>query len=247
MGATQSGWGKALKVALVVIGLSMAGYLGLMMLVVHAMQEPYPFLDVHNESGRPLLVERADAVSSPGAEGRGVLVWNTNGGWPAGNYECDQEQLVARDLLGAVVARRTGACRSDTWTITGERLSLAPRYQRESVPDEQVEVRLVLAPGGGEAPVTAWWRALPQTLDRAAATGRAVGVSVHGPFVENEDLTMYVRGPDAATLLDFARTQVLHPSPGRVYAFVGAPGEPAPQTGTPVFLDSSPEPTASTR
>ena len=56
MGATQTGWGKALKVALVVIGLSIAGYLGLMVLVLHAMQEPYPFLDVHNESGAAMSV-----------------------------------------------------------------------------------------------------------------------------------------------------------------------------------------------
>ena len=146
MEATQTGWGKALKVALVVIGLSIAGYLGLMVLVFHAMQEPYPFLDVHNESGRPLLIEQADAVPSPGAAGLGALAWRTKEGWPAGTYDCEHENLVARDLQGVVVARRTGACQSDTWTITGEGLSTAPRYQRGSAPADYVEARLVLTP-----------------------------------------------------------------------------------------------------
>ncbi|KRF38340.1 hypothetical protein ASG96_18020 [Terrabacter sp. Soil810] len=247
MGATQTGWGKALKVALVVIGLSIAGYLGLMVLVLHAMQEPYPFLDVHNESGRPLLIEQADAVSYRGTAELGVLAWRPQEGWPTGSYECEQEQLVARDLNGAVVARRAGACPSDSWTITAEDLSAAPRYQRASAPADHVEIRLVLDPYSSEAEVAAWWRALPRTLERAAAAGSATGVSVHGPFVEDRDLTLYVRGQDAATVLEFARTQVLRPSPGRVYAFVSAPGEPAPQTGTPVLLDATTTPSAPTR
>ena len=70
---------------------------------------------------------------------------------------------------------------------------------------------------------------------------------MHGPFVEGEDLTMYVRGPDAATVLEFARKQVLTPSPGKVYAYVTAPGQTAPQTSTPVVLDSTTTPGTPTR
>jgi hypothetical protein len=100
-------------------------------------------------------------------------------------------------------------------------------------------------PNQGEDPVVTWWRALPQTLERAAAVGRQAGVSVHGPFLESQELTMFVRGPDAATVLEFARTHVLRPSPGRVYAYVGAPGEPAPRigTGTAVPVDPATGPT----
>jgi len=72
-------------------------------------------------------------------------------------------------------------------------------------------------------------------------------MTVHGPFVEDQDLTMYVRGPSPATVLEFASTYVLHPSPGRVYGYVSAPGEPAPQTGTSVLLDSTTRPTARSR
>jgi hypothetical protein len=109
-----------------------------------------------------------------------------------------------------------------------------------------VEVRLRLDSSGAEDSVVAWWRALPQTLERAAEVGATVGVTVHGPFLENEDLTMYVRGPDAATVRDFARTQVLRPSPGRVYAYVGAPGQLAPRTGAEILV-STVAPSAHTR
>ncbi|WP_344257074.1 hypothetical protein [Terrabacter carboxydivorans] len=119
----------------------------------------------------------------------------------------------------------------------------APRYQREAVPPDQVEVRLVLYPYGKEEPAVRWWRELPQNLSRAAAVGPQAGVTVQGPFVESEQLTLYVRGPSDATVLEFARSQVLRPSPGRVYAFVSAPGQLAPQTGRAVLLDATTRPT----
>jgi hypothetical protein len=107
------------------------------------------------------------------------------------------------------------------------------------VTSDAVEVRLVLDPQQARDPVAAWWRALPQTLERAAGAERAAGVSVHGPFLEGQDLTLYLRGPDAATVLTFARTQLLRPAPLTVYAYVSAPGEPATQTGTPVVLTAA--------
>lgn len=248
MGLTRTAVGKALRVALVLVGVGVAGYLALMVWLFYSLQEPYPFLDVHNESGRPLLIERADFVPSPGAEVlSGVLAWRPKVGWYAGSYECDQTQLVARDLQGTVVARRTGACRSDTWTITGEGLSAAPRYQHEPVPSDLVEVRLLVGHYESEDPVVAWWRALPKTLERAGAAAPAAGVSVQGPFLESDQLVLYLRGRDAATVLEFSRTQVLRPSPGRVYAYVSAPGQPAPQTGTSQVLEPTAAPSASTR
>ncbi|GAA2039204.1 hypothetical protein GCM10009740_34810 [Terrabacter terrae] len=36
---------------------------------------------------------------------------------------------------------------------------------------------------------------------------------VLGPFVEDQDLTMYVRGPAAGTVPEFTRAHVLRPSP----------------------------------
>ena len=150
------------------IGVGVAGYLALMLLLFYSLQEPYPFLDVSNESGRPLLIEQAESVPSPGAHRLGVLTWRVKEGWPAGSDQCEQTPLVARDLHGTVVARRTGACRSDTWIITAEGLPPAPHYQREPVPSDLVEVRLVLDSYGTQSPVVAWWRALPQILERAA-------------------------------------------------------------------------------
>ena len=47
---------------------------------------------------------------------------------------------------------------------------------------------------------------------------------------------MYVRGPDAATVRDLAWTPQLRPSPGRVYAYVGAPGQLAPHTGAEILV-----------
>lgn len=247
MGRAQTVAGEVLRVALIVVGVGVTGYIALMVVLFYSLQEPYPFLDVRNESGRPLLVERADVVRSPGVEGSALLAWRTKEGWYGGGDGCEQQQLVARDLQGTVVARRTGACTSDTWTITGEGMSAAPRYQHEPAAPDDVEARLVLQSYGTEDSVTKWWRALPTTLERAAAEGREAGVSVHGPFVEGRDLTMYVRGADPATVLEFARTQVMRPSPGRVFAYVSAPGQPAPQTGTPVQLDATTAPTTGTR
>jgi hypothetical protein len=247
MGRIQTAVDQALRGALILIGVGVAGYIAVLVLLSFALQEPYPFLDVSNKSGRPLLIERADADISPGLKGLSVLAWRPKEGWYAGSHGCEQEQLVARDLQGTVVARRTGACRSDTWTITAEGLSAAPRYQREPVPTDHVEVRLVLDSYGTERPVVAWWRALPQTLERAKAGGPATGVAVHGPFLEDQDLTMYLRGPDATTVLDFARTHVLRPSPGRVYAYVSAPGQPAPRTGMAEILEPTAAPSAPTR
>ena len=246
MGLSQTAGDRALGVALIVIGVGVAGYLAMLVLLSFAMQEPYPFLNVANKSGRPLLIEQADVVSSPGWRSS-RLVWRSSGIWPAGKGSCEQDRLVARDLTGTVVARRTGACRSDTWTITTEGLSAAPRYPRLPVPPGHVEVRLVLDSSGTEDSVVAWWRALPQTLEGAAARGAAVGVTVHGPFLENEELAMYVRGPDAGTVRDFARTQVLRPSPGRVYAYASSPGQPAPQTGVAELLVPTVAPSARAR
>lgn len=244
MGGTKAVAGKALRVVLIVIGVGVAGYVGLMLLLFYGLREPYPYLDVSNETGRPLLIERADTLNAPGGAGWSSLVWGTKGYWQAsGSQQCDRDQLVARDLQGTVVARREGACSSDNWTITADGLPPAPRYQREPVPPDQVEARLVLGSYGTEKPVATWWRELPQNLSRAAAAGPQAGVAVHGPFVENDKLTLYVRGPSAATVLEFARTQVLHPSPGVVHAYVSAPGKPAPQTGTSVLLDPTTRPT----
>ena len=129
MGRSQNAVDQALRVALIVIGVGVAGYLAMLVLLSFAMQEPYPFLNVANKSGRPLLIEQADVVSSPGWRSS-RLVWGNSGIWPAaGKGACEQDRLVARDLTGTVVARRTGACRSDTWTITTEGLSEAPRYR----------------------------------------------------------------------------------------------------------------------
>lgn len=241
---TETGASKALHVALVVVTGAVAGYLALIVFIFSSsVQETYPFLDVRNESGRPLLIERDGLIRSQGAGERGVLTWRGNEGWNANSRGCEQEHLLARDVQGTVVARHTGACRSDTWTITGEGLSAAPRYQREPLPPDAVEVRLVLDPQQAREPVIEWWRALPHTLERAAAAGRATGVSVHGPFVEDRDLTMYLRGPDADTVLGFARTQVLRPTPVTVDAYVSAPGQPATRTATPVVLSATTPPT----
>src|SRR6478752_10780853 len=114
MGLSQTAVDRALGVALIVIGVGVAGYLAMLVLLSFAMQEPYPFLNVANKSGRPLLIEQADVVSSPGWRSS-RLVWGNSGNWPAaGKGACEQDRLVARDLTGTVVARRTGACRSDT-------------------------------------------------------------------------------------------------------------------------------------
>ena len=243
MRGTQAVAGKALRVALIVIGVGVVGYIALMGLLFYGLREPYPYLNVTNETGRPLLIERADASSSPGEVGRGSLVWPTKGYWPASSYQCDRDQLVARDLQGTVVARREGACSSDNWTITGDGLPPAPRYQRGPVPPDHVEVRLVLGSYGTEEPVVMWWRELPQILSRASAADLRAGMTVHGPFVENDQLTMYVQGPSVSTVLEFARAHVLRPSPGRVIAYVSAPGMPAPQTGASVLLDATTRPT----
>ena len=243
----QAAVDKALRVAVIVVGVAFAGYIASQALLFHALQEPYPFLDVQNESGRPLLIERADYVPSPGAADLSVLAWRAMSGWYAGSYACDQSQLVARDVQGSVVARRTGVCQGDTWTITSEGMSAAPRHQPGPAGTDLVEARLVLGTSDSSGPVVVWWRALPQTLQRAAAAGSAAGVSVHGPFLEGDDLTMYVRGPDAATVLEFARKQVLTPSPGRVYAYVTVPGRPAPPSSTPVVLEPTTVPATRTR
>jgi hypothetical protein len=68
-------------------------------------------------------------------------------------------------------------------------------------------------------------------------------MTVHGPFVEDDELTMYVQGPSVSTVLEFTRAHVMRPSPGRVIAYVSAPGLPAPQTGTAVLLDATTPPT----
>ncbi|WP_076264039.1 hypothetical protein [Intrasporangium flavum] len=244
---SQAAVDKALRVAVIVIGVAFAGYIALHVLLFHALQEPYPYLDVQNESGRPLLIERADFAPSPGGADLSVLAWHAMSGWPAGSYECDQSQLVARDVQGSVVARRTGVCQGDTWTITSEGMSAAPRYRPGPAGTDLVEARLVLVTSDSSGPVVVWWRALPQALQQAAATGSAAGVSVHGPFLEGDDLTLYVRGPDAATVLEFARTRVLTPSPGRVDAYITDPGRPAPTSPTPVVLESTTSPPARTR
>jgi hypothetical protein len=245
MSGTQAVSGKALRVALIIIGVGVVGYLALMGLLFYGLREPYPYLNVTNETGRPLLIERADTPSSPGAAGRASLVWTTKGSWPARSHQCDRDQLVARDLQGTVVARREGACSSDNWTITGDSLPPAPRYQRGRVPPDHVEVRLVLDSYGTEESVVMWWRELPQILSRASAADPRAGMTVHGPFVENDQLTMYVQGPSASTVLEFARAHVLRPSPGSVIAYVSAPGMPAPQKGAPVLLDATTRPTTS--
>lgn len=74
MGRTQAVVGKVLRVALVVGGVGVVGYLALLVLVFYALQEPYPYLNVTNETARPLLVERADTLGSPGATMLGLLV-----------------------------------------------------------------------------------------------------------------------------------------------------------------------------
>ena len=244
MGTTQTVGRKAPQVALIGAGVAIVGYVVLLVFVGLAMREPDRHMTVVNTSGRPLLIERA-AEPLPGATRQSVLVWR-RAGWEI-NRQCEQDRLVARDLQGAVVAGRDSACGSDTWTITEQGLPAAPRYQREPAPTDRIEVRLVLSNFEPTDPVVVWWRALPQTLEQAAAAGTAAGMSVHGPFLENDNLVLYLRGPDAATVLEFARTQVLRPSPGRVYAYVSAPGKPAPQTGTPVPLEPTTAPIAPTR
>ncbi|GAA2499449.1 hypothetical protein GCM10009858_42230 [Terrabacter carboxydivorans] len=114
MDRTQSFAGKALRVALIVLGAGVVGYVALMVLLFYGLREPYPYLHVTNETGRPLLIERADTPSSPGEAGWSSLVWGTKGYWQASSSDqCDRDQLVARDLLGTVVARREGACSSE--------------------------------------------------------------------------------------------------------------------------------------
>lgn len=246
MGRTQTALGKALRVALIMLGVGVAGYFALMVLVFYSMQEPGPHtLNVHNASGRPVLIEREDTQRLPGPAGYSysVVVWRNNASWPAGGDQCEQNRLVARDLQGTVVSRRVGDCKSDTWTISGQGLSAAPRYQREPVPPDHVEVRLEVVPDQPADPVVAWWRVLPQTLGRAEAAGRQAGVNVYGPFLEGQELTMYLRGPDAATVLKFARTHVLRPSPGRAYAYVGPSGQPVSEKATPVPLGDTTRPT----
>ncbi|TQM62511.1 hypothetical protein FBY41_2545 [Humibacillus xanthopallidus] len=104
MTGTQAVAGRALRVALIIIGVGVVGYIALMGLLFYGLREPYPYLNVTNETGRPLLIERADTPTSPGEVGRGSLVWPTEGYWPASSYQCDRDQLVARDLQGTVVA-----------------------------------------------------------------------------------------------------------------------------------------------
>ena len=106
MRGTQAVAGKALRVALIIIGVGIVGYLALMGLLFYGLREPYPYLNVTNETGRPLLIERADTPSAPSQAGRGSLVWGTKGVWQSsGTNQCDRDQLVARDLQGSVVAR----------------------------------------------------------------------------------------------------------------------------------------------
>lgn len=243
MGTTQTVGRKALQVALIGAGVAIVGYLLLLVFIGLAMQEPDLHMTVANNSGRPLLIERA-AEPLPGATRQSLLVWR-RAGWEI-NRQCEQDRLMARDLQGAVVASRDSACGSDTWTITEHGLPAAPRYQRDPAPTDRIEARLVVSNFEPTDPVAVWWRALPRALEQAAAAGTAAGMSVHGPFLESDNLVLYLR-PDAATVLEFARTHVLRPSPGRVYAYVSAPGKPAPQTGTPVPLDPTSAPIAPTR
>lgn len=244
MGTTQTVGRKVVQVALIGAGVAIVGYLVLLAFIGLAMQEPDIHMDVVNKSGRPLLIEQA-AEPLPGATRQSMLVWR-RAGWEI-NRQCEQDRLMARDLKGAVVASRDSACASDTWTITEQGLPAAPRYQREPAPTDRIEVRLVLSSFEPTDPVVVWWRALPRILEQAADAGTAAGMSVHGPFLENDKLVLYLRGPDAATVLEFARTQVLRPSPGRVHAYVSARGEPAPRTGTPVPLEPTTAPIAPTR
>lgn len=237
MGRPDTAVSRALDVALIGATVVVAGLVGLIAFTFFSsVGERYPFLDVHNKSGRPLLIERADLVRSPGVEGPSLLAWRTTEWWSADSHGCEEELLEARDAQGTVVARRTGACSSDTWSITGDGLPAAPRYTRERTPSNTVEVRLVLDPQQQKGSAIAWWRALPQTLELAATAGSAAGVSVHGPYLEDDELTMYLRGPGAASVLAFARSHVLRPAPLTASAYVSAPGEPAPQTATPVVL-----------
>lgn len=244
MGTTQTVGRKVVQVALIGAGVAIVGYLVLLAFIGLAMQEPDIHMDVVNKSGRPLLIEQA-AEPLPGATRQSMLVWR-RAGWEI-NRQCEQDRLMARDLKGAVVASRDSACASDTWTITEQGLPAAPRYQREPAPTDRIEVRLVLSSFEPTDPVVVWWRALPRILEQAADAGTVAGMSVHGPFLENDKLVLYLRGPDAATVLEFARTQVLRPSPGRVHAYVSAQGEPAPRTGTPVPLEPTTAPIAPTR
>ena len=141
---TQTAVDTALRVTVIVIGVAVAGYLAFSLLLLHALQEPYPFLNVQNESGRPLLIERPDVVPSPDASDLSVLAWRATSGLDTSSYECDKKQLVARDLHGTVVSRRTGVCEGDTWTITAEGMPAAPRHQPLPAGSDHVEARLVL-------------------------------------------------------------------------------------------------------
>lgn len=227
----------------ILVGALLSGVLYLILLTValYKMGEPGPReLTVKNESGRPLLIERTN-VPFPGAPEQSMLAWGTTG-WSTNPATCEQDHLVARDLHGVAVASRDGACESDTWTITGQGLAPAPRYQPPAVPADRVEVRLVVPDSWPEEPTVAWWRALPRNLERAAVAGAAEDVSVSGPYVERKDLALYLRGPDAKTTLDFARAHLMRPSLEGVEAFVSMPGQRAPRFGVP--LDPTATPTS---
>jgi hypothetical protein len=232
----------ALRVAVLLIAAGAVGCVVLALVAFHSLQEPYPYFDVHNESGRPLLIEQVDTAPAQATPGTSLLAWRTKEGWPASGHGCEDNQLVARDLDGSVLARHTGDCGSDSWTISAEGLPAAPRYQPEPLTPERVEVRAVLDPYQDRASMAAWWRELPQALRRATAAGDTARVGVDGPFVEGGDLVMYLRGPDAATVLQFFEAQGLGPLPGRVYAYVGAPGQPAPRTARPTVVTATTAP-----
>src|SRR4051812_47229231 len=103
MERTQTSLGMALRFALIMLGVGVAGYFALMVLIFYSMQEPGPHtLNVHNASGRPLLIEREDTQRLPGRDGYGysLLVWRNQGAWWAGGERCEQNRLVARDLQG---------------------------------------------------------------------------------------------------------------------------------------------------
>ncbi|WP_323099092.1 hypothetical protein [Intrasporangium sp. YIM S08009] len=244
MGTAQAAGWKALQVALVCAVVAAAGYVVLLTVVGFAMQEPDIMMTIKNNSGRPLLVERL-AEPRPGADRQSVLV-RRRGAWEI-NRQCEHDRLVARDLQGAVVASRDSACGSDTWIISGQGLQTAPRYQGAPASADRIEVRLFFPADLPDQTLTAWWRALPATLERASAAGQPAGTSVHGPFLEDEALVLYLQGLDAATVVEFAQAQVLRPSPGRVYAYVSAPGKPAPQRGTAVPLEPVTVPTTTAR
>ncbi len=223
-------------VQVVLVGALLFGVLYLLLITVvgYSMMEPDRYMTVKNESGRPLLIERTNKPFL-GAPEQSMLAWGTTS-WSI-NSTCEQDHLVARDLDGTPVASRDGACASDTWIITGQGLPPAPRYQPAPLTADRVEVRLVVPDTYPHEPTVAWWRALPRNLERAAVAGQTNDVRVQGPYVEKEDLVLYLQGPDAVTTLELARTHLISPSLRGVEASVSVPGRRTPAYGAPVTLE----------